>query len=265
MSSARRLWPASLAAAAKLAAGCARVGMPGGGPADTTPPLVVSSAPQQAAKGVALDTMIRLEFSESMNRVNVERGFSIAPPTALKNFAWEGDALVVRPQAALPESTTFVVRLAETADDYHGVKMDSAFVLTFSTGPTVDTGVVGGEVAIAGEPVPGATVWVCRRSLRAQSGEIERCRYEATTGPDGAFIVNGVAARELPYTVVAFLDVDEDGVYSVREEAGAIAAVEARITEPGAEATGIKIEIVDPLDEGAPTGSGEEELWNSQR
>jgi len=254
----RRIASALVVCILMLAAGCARVGPPGGGPPDTTPPEVVSTTPADGAVEVPLDASVRIEFSEDMNRLSVERAFSITPRIDLRNLRWEATTLVATPEEALPESTSFVVRVGESADDYHKVKLEEAFTFAFSTGPTVDSGVIAGEVTRAGEPVEGATVWACARSVRAEDGELRPCRYAVESAADGSFLIGAVAASERPYTLVAFVDIDGDGVYTVAEEEGAIADADAVIAEPGATATGVRIELTDPSALDIPAFPGEE-------
>ena len=83
-------------ALALAAAGCARVGPPGGGPEDTTPPEIVSTEPADGATEVTRDASLRLVFSEDMDRVSAERAFSVEPGLEFRNLRWDGDVLVAR-------------------------------------------------------------------------------------------------------------------------------------------------------------------------
>jgi len=255
----RPMWWTGLALCAALITGCARVGPPTGGPEDSAPPEVEATVPVDLSTSVALDTEIRIEFNEEMSRVAVERGFSLQPVVELKNFRWDGYALVARPTIDLPDSTTFTVRIEESAADYHGVALEAPFVLMFSTGGTVDTGVISGTVSLLGEGLPEATVWACRRSVTTDGGIVRACRYSALTDIDGAFRISGVAASERPYTLLAFIDTDQDNVYTVHEESGRISETAAIIEIPGATASGIRIELSDDLEGGLPASDGEEE------
>jgi hypothetical protein len=244
--------------ATAFSAGCARVGTPGGGPPDTTPPEVVKTVPAADSTGVPRDTEIRLEFSEDMNRVSAERAFSLEPQTELKNLRWDGRALVAVPETELPDSTTFTVRLSDAALDHHEVSLAAPFELTFSTGPTLDTGAIEGVVRMSGAAVPDATVWACRRAPTTAGGVIRSCRYATTTGVDGTFMLTGLAASERPYFVLAFIDTDGDNVYTVRDEIGRIAENPALVDSMGAVVTGILVELSD--ESGLlPVDGGEEE------
>jgi len=232
--------------------GCARVAPPTGGPADITPPVIVLTVPENAATGVEHDVEMRIEFSEQMNHRSVERGFSIEPDVELRNLRWDEAALVATPVAELPDSTTFFLGLAESAEDFHGVAMESSFVLMFSTGETLDTGIISGAVTMAGEAVADATVWACRRSVTTNGGIIRACRYATLTASDGTFRFVGVAASERPYVLLAFVDSDEDNMYSVHEETGRLVDAAAIIDGPDATATGVRIELADGLKEETP-------------
>ena len=249
----------ALALALALLAGCARVGPPTGGPEDSTPPDIVATVPAEGATSVGLDTEIRIEFSEEMARVAAERAFSIEPDVALRNLRWEGSTMVARPVDGLPDSTTFTVRVAEGASDYHGVTLVSAFALLFSTGESLDSGLISGTVTMQGEGLAGATVWACQRPLTAEDGVIRPCDRAATTRGDGTFRIPGVAISEQPYRLLAFIDENEDDIYSVRLETGRIADVAALIDRAGAVAEGIQIDLSHDPEDGLSSGAGEEE------
>lgn len=246
--------PALLAA---LAFGCARVGPPGGGPEDSTPPAVSETVPGDGETLVAPDTEIRVEFSEEMNRISVERAFAVAPELKLKNLRWDGRTLVAPPEEALAESTTYTVEVAGTAQDYHGVSMPESHSFMFSTGPTLNTGRIDGLVTMARDPVPGATVWACAGAVEPDSlGVIARCGYGTTATPAGSFLIAGVRTRSTPYVLIAFIDLDEDGAYDTNEEPGRVSDAAALVDESGESASGLAIEIEDP--HGGETPAGEE-------
>lgn len=237
----------ALAAAAVLAAGCARPGLPGGGPPDETPPHVVRTAPADGATLVPPATPIEVEFSEEMNRTTVERALAVFPPTALGRMRWRGPALLATPAAELPDSTTFVVTVGAGAQDDHGVPMAAAASFAFSTGPVVDDCVVAGDVGKDGAPVAGATVWLLAAPAAADStGRLAPSGRAALSGADGGFRFARVRASRAPYSLVAFLDADRDGHYDPSRETGAAVDGAALVAAPGDSAVGISIALGPP-------------------
>jgi hypothetical protein len=237
---------AAMVLAACLSAGCARPGLPGGGPVDATPPAVVRTVPAAGATSVPPATPIEIEFSEEMSRDSVERAVSVVPEAELETFHWRGTTLSTS-AAGLPDSTTFVVTVGPGAQDYHGVALGVPRVFAFSTGPVVDDCVVTGSVGTSGAPVQGATVWLSRGPARPDSaGVFARSGRATTTGQDGTFRFTHVGASPSPYSIVAFLDADRDARYDPSRETGAIADAVARVAAPGDSVGGIDVVLAPP-------------------
>ena len=129
--------PLAVLLSAAALAGCARPGPPPGGPADTTPPTVVRTVPADGEVWVDPSTVIEVEFSEEMDRQSVERAFALTESLALRNLHWRGRVLLAEPVDALKDTATFFVRVSESAKDYHGVRLASAFSFAFATGGAI--------------------------------------------------------------------------------------------------------------------------------
>ncbi|MBD3368494.1 MAG: hypothetical protein GF405_10040 [Candidatus Eisenbacteria bacterium] len=250
----RILAAAALPAAALVCvSGCAKTGMPGGGPRDTEPPTVVSTAPADGEAGTSRESVISVAFSEEMDRTSVERALSVDPDVALGRFDWEGPRLTAQPETLLPDSTTIVVSIGEGARDYHGVALSEPFSFAFSTGPSVAAGTITGVVTLGGSVTPDATVWACPGPVAADSaGLVSPCEYQAVTGPDGNFAFRNVRTYDSRYSLVAFLDADGDGAFDSGRETGWIASYRVLIDAPGDSTGGIVLELVPPPSEGSP-------------
>jgi len=236
--------------AALVGAGCARPGPPGGGPPDTTPPEVVRTLPADGETHVDPATNIEIEFSEEMNRVSAERALTVAPAVSFRKIRWRGRSLIVEPAGALPDSTTFVVRIGGTARDYHEVAAGTDFSFAFSTGDVVDSGTITGVVTLRGGPVSGATVWACLGKVRPDTlGVLAPCGYAALTSDDGSFRFDHVRAAAEPYALVGFIDRDGDGTYSTQVEPGGVEGGAATIASPGDSVGGLKLAIGVPAPE----------------
>ena len=214
--------------------GCARPGLPPGGPPDTTPPEVISALPSAGSLLVEPMTAIEIRFSEEMERRSVEKVFSVTPDVDLKNLRWHGAALEARPATGFSDSTTYIVRIGENAKDFHGVAMGIPFDFAFSTGPVIDDAWIGGRVILMGEAVSDATVWACRHVPEPDStGAYSRCGYEARTTEGGEFLIAHVRPSDEPYTMLAFIDMDFDGLYVPGEETGGIFESGALVSASG--------------------------------
>jgi len=245
--SARGVRTAAAVASLVVAFGCARVGPPTGGPSDSAPPEVVSTFPENGDVSVDLRAPIRIDFSEDMNREAVARAFTITPDVDLVNFRWSGNTILTEPREGYPDSTTLVVRIGESAQDYHNVAMGTAFVFAFSTGESVDRGTVTGSVTLDGAPINEATIWVCEGPVEPDSlGVLQRCGYEAVSGDDGTFRVDNVRPLGSPYDVVAFVDTNGDGRYATGSEVGWVAVNAARVAALGDSVGGIEVRVVIP-------------------
>jgi hypothetical protein len=246
-----------IALVAALAAGCARPGPPGGGPADSTPPAVVATVPAPGAVQVGPLRRIEIEFSEEMNRDSVERAVAVTPPVLLRGFSWKGRTLIAEPRETLPDSTTFVVRIGDAARDYHDVALASAYTLAFSTGASIDRCVIAGTVTATEGTEVRATVWACPRPAPPDTvRSVDPCGYVTAAGPNGSFRIGNVKAQETPYSIIAFVDEDGDGRYSPRTETGVIEGGVALVRSPGDSVVGIVLPLAAPP---TPARAAEEE------
>jgi len=238
----------TLAIAAYLAlSGCAKPGPPPGGPVDEDAPWVVSTEPADGETDVSLTSNAFVLFSEEMDRASVERSLRISPTTTLRTPKWQGPRLEVRFADALEDSTTYVLTLGDGARDYHSVAMDTTVTFAFSTGKAVDDCSVSGRVLRAGEPVVGATVWVCPTAPAADSlGVVRTCGRAASTSAGGSYELGFLSATRSPYTLVAFVDADADGAFTLADETGAIVPDTLRFAAAGDTVRGLELALETP-------------------
>ena len=230
-----------------LSGSCAKPGPPGGGPADTEPPFVVATTPAAGAVSVDRGVSVEIEFSEDMDRQSVERMVSSSPDLAFGRVRWDGRTLRLTPEEALPESRTFVFEVGAAAQDYHGVTMAATHAFAFSTGATLDRGIIEGAVSSGGDPAPRATVWACLDAAEPDtSGLMHPCGYTTSTDQEGVFRFQNVAPSTTAYTIQAFNDADSDRRYAVARETGGTLADAALVEAQSDSVTGLVIQIEPP-------------------
>ena len=229
---ARPLPPLAALVAALLIAACATPLKPTGGPADTTPPTLVSSLPATGAVRVT-DRRVVLTFSERLGTQGAARAVTVTPePPTPAQVSVRGRDLVIDLPEPLADSTTYVVTVSADLKDARGVALAQPQTVAFATGDRVDAGRLAGTVRdpATGRGVAGLSVWAYRlpaafglsdsaavaagippdslAALAAQRlpdpREAWPLVYRTQTGADGAFAL--AYLREGPYYVVAVDD-----------------------------------------------------------
>lgn len=218
----------TLALGALLAAGCARIQAPPGGPPDTVPPRVVSARPAPGSLDQPGDVRIELLFDEYVDRTSTvsDLVFNPSPPGHLRT-SWRGRRLVVRFDEDLPTDTSWLLELGTGCRDLSGNRMSAPFRLPFSTGSELDTLEVSGTIhgLAAGD---WAELWAWPSDQwpsRAWVDPPRRTRPDS----DGRFRLLGLDDRG--WRLLAVLDANRDGRWTPNSERAALASTDGR---PGA-------------------------------
>ena len=214
MGNLRRAWSVVTALAVLIAAGCAQVKSPGGGPVDETPPQVVSVSPADSSVGVSPGTDVRIGFSERMTKSSVENALFISPyPEPYPRLDWSiGDCeLRLRFGERLDSARTYVVTIGSEASDVHSVRMDQAVTFAFATGDSLDTGQISASVyrLQRGLPSPATGITLGLFPLADTTSPYERyALYESQTGTDGTASFRNLAPGR--YRLVGWSDRQKD-------------------------------------------------------
>ena len=220
--------------AACLAA-CATPGAPSGGPADTTPPLLVSSRPASGATRVAADsldggTSLVLTFSERLDAAAAARAVRVTPEGAeAPRVAVRGSDLVID-LGPLRDSTTYVVTIGTALADARGVALRAPLTVAFATGDRIDRGAITGVVRdpATGAPVAGLAVWATADTTAALGSTVPDYRTETDDG--GAFQLDFL--RPARYAVAVVADRNRNGRADADERFAAPPRRTLRATEP---------------------------------
>lgn len=253
-------WFAALAAVlALLAWGCAKRGAPPGGPEDKTPPYVESLSPAGGSVGVDLKSDIRITFSEPMKRRTVETAVVVSPPRKWAKRYWEKNTYILVSGSDLLEETTYLVAVGTASADRHGVKMDRTFVAGFSTGATIEAGVISGRTIWKGVSVEQALVQVFDAAEVGGFTEFPETApvYVTYSGAGGEYEIPFVNPRRV-YKVIAILDKNGNAEHDKGETIGC-ALGEVALAD-SARAVGVNVALCDADFRGAIEGSVET-IW----
>ena len=189
--------------------GCAKMAPPQGGPIDEMSPRVISSIPVNDALFVPNDSIIEVQFSETMDREITEQAIFLSPNDKMK-MSWKGDKL--RLYADLQLNTTYLLTVGAAARDLRGNVMGEPFQVAFSTGSQLNPGSLRGSVyrVDRSDRIP-STVEIFVYDLKYFSGQDSfaepRYRTQCLVGEQYNF--SRLALGE--YRIIAFEDSNRNG------------------------------------------------------
>lgn len=149
----------ALAVSLILAAACAVVEPPPGGPVDTTPPQLTAMVPDSGSTGVGNLKTIRLTFSEKMDRTSAITWLHFFPDQRIRQTKWHGstEAEVILEFPLTPD-TVIVVEVASGMRDAHKVKSRQGRRFPISTGDSIPAGAISGILIMAESAVTDGVV-----------------------------------------------------------------------------------------------------------
>jgi len=126
---------------------------------DKTPPEVIETSPMSGALQVPLDSRIKIKFSEAIERQNAERTVFISPLTDPEpEIKIKKDAIEIVPREELLTDRTYIITVGTDLQDAHRVNLDQSYTLAFSTGETIDSGIISGTVFKEARQVSGVSL-----------------------------------------------------------------------------------------------------------
>lgn len=220
--------------------GCAGQVSPSGGPPDTTPPLIIRSYPDSNATRI-VPSRIELEFSEYVDRRTAEEAVFISPYAGHLEFDWSGTEVTIQFGEELRKSTTYVVTVGTDVSDLPargGNKMAHAYTLAFSTGDSIDRGMISGRVF--DEHPDGVMIFAYDlRDIIPDTLDPTHTRpqYIMQTGKDGTFGLRNVAFGT--YRVMAVRDEYRNLLYDREIDQFGVATKDAVVNDSGPEVRGV--------------------------
>jgi len=157
---------ASLVLLAALLGGCARKLPPTGGPPDVSSPTLQAAEPDSGTTRVPRDAIVRLVFSEAMDRASVGQTVVLGPGVRNLRAKWlNGHTLELEPDGPLPADRTLTLIVPPGARDVRGNALDRVFTAHFTTADSFPPGEISGAVVGRGVSPDGAYVWAYRDDL----------------------------------------------------------------------------------------------------
>ncbi|MDE5975223.1 MAG: Ig-like domain-containing protein, partial [Muribaculaceae bacterium] len=207
----------ALLALGLLAAACASIGNPTGGPRDEDPPRFVKANPAPGSTNVNRQK-IEIEFDELVNVKDAFTKVVVSPPSVqVPRVSSLGRKVTVQFTDTLLPNTTYSIDFANAIEDNNEGNKLQGFTYTFSTGETLDSLRISGMVLSADglEPQQGMLVGVYSNLADSALSTLPFERV-AKTDDRGRFSILGLKPGD--YRIFAVNDVDNDFKRSNPEE-----------------------------------------------
>ncbi|WP_410221802.1 Ig-like domain-containing protein [Pedobacter sp.] len=207
--------------------GCASMRTPEGGPRDTTPPKVLKMEPKNFTTNFSAKKIF-IDFDEYIKLQNEFKEFSISPeletPAQLK---YKLRRLEITLPDTLEKNTTYTLNFGKAITDINEGNILKNFTYVFSTGPTLDSLSISGNVrdAITLDPVLDATVLIFPLERDSLFGK-RKASIFTSTDSSGNFKLNNL--KKDKYKVYAIKENNGDRIY--QQENDQLAFIKEPIT-----------------------------------
>lgn len=191
---------------------CASIQMPQGGPKDTAPPKVLKMKPKDLSTNFKANK-ITIDFDEFIKLANEFKEFSISPemekPPILKAKLRR---LEIELQDTLEKNTTYTLNFGKAIADITEGNFIKNFTYVFSTGPTLDSLSVGGNVknALTGANEIDALVFILPLAKDTIFGK-KKPAFFTLTDSSGNFKLRNL--RKDTYKIYALKENGGDKIY----------------------------------------------------
>ena len=236
-----------------LIVACAKIASPTGGPRDRRPPVVMGTLPEMYSTNFK-GKRILITFDEYVTLDNINENLIISPPLQSRPKVWlKGRSVVVDLQEDLKEDHTYTFNFQNAIKDLNEGNVLEGCVFVVSTGPTLDSLSVTGNVYYAENlETPEKVFVLMHRNLADTAVRKSLPDYIGVIDKFGYFRINNISPGS--YKLYALKDADNNKRYSSDNEEFAFAG---QVIEVSADNSWIPVveddttAVAEPLPEGA--------------
>lgn len=189
--------------------GCAQVGMPTGGPRDSTAPKLVNATPKLFETNFK-DNKIVFTFDEYIVLDNVQKNLLVSPfPKKNPQVEYKLKTVTVKIKDTLLENTTYAINFGDAIKDNNEGNIFRDFTYVFSTGSKIDSLQISGDVKLAETGKTDSTiVAMLYKDTDDTTVQHRKPDYIARVNPKGKFRFRNLA----PGTYKLYALKDNDGL-----------------------------------------------------
>ena len=222
-------------------AGCAKQGMPSGGPKDTEPPRCLTTKPVGGTTQFAAKEFY-IQFDEYVVVKDAENNILVSPPMANKpEYKTKGKGLLVKLNDTLRQNTTYLFQFKDAIADFTEGNVLPSLEYVFSTGHCLDSMTLDGTVLDAHTLSPvDKTVSV----LLLDTAAPDRPAYVTRCDKDGQFKFNYI--RPASYSVLALVDDNKNLIVDTTETVAFVDSVFIPHTSTDTSVGGVSLFLFSP-------------------
>ncbi len=197
---------------------CANIVTPTGGPKDETPPVILSSSPENFKTSFRHSEVV-MQFDEYIQLTNPAQEVVISPAIEPPpKFVVKGKRLTIDlKEAVLDSNTTYTINFGDALKDVNESNPLSGFKYVFSTGDYLDSLTISGRVILAKEDKPAAkTLVLLHKNLEDTAFVKKKPFYFTLTDNDGSFLLENL--RPGSYRLFALKDENQNYRYDLPNE-----------------------------------------------
>ncbi|HMO61045.1 MAG TPA: Ig-like domain-containing protein [Ferruginibacter sp.] len=216
--------------------GCAQIGTPTGGPRDSIPPVLIAAVPQQYSTNFT-GNKITLSFDEYIVVDDVQKNVVLSPyPKSNPQVDFKLRTVTVKLKDTLAPNTTYAIDFGNAIKDNNEGNVFRNFTYVFSTGDTIDSLTLSGEVILAETGKKDSTIIaMLYRNAHDTTVQIRKPDYIARLNGDGRFTFRNLSAGS--YKVYALKDEDGRKMYNSKTKIFAFADTDILVSDSTAPVT----------------------------
>ena len=201
-----------------LIVSCSLPAAPDGGPRDTTPPKIIFSSVENNSTNV-LTNELKWTFDEYVVLQSPSRNIFSSPPLP-ENTKYEirGKSLIISWDNDLLSSSTYVIQMGAAIKDLHEGNVLKGIQWVFSTGSSLDSGEIIGQIIDSWSNSPAKDIAVCLYPDQGNNDSVifKPALYSSRTDDSGFYKLEYIV-RDKAYKIRAFKDTDGNNRLSVGE------------------------------------------------